>query len=160
VTITGHYCRECVAPWGVVGNKWSSTDQLHRAATDLFVDWWQERWEWQRSTDPTLEYAHPRAPEYVPPIGIVRVVWITEANARWLEDVTGIGVGVDAPCWVIAGEAEVPNWWAIPRSKPGANIKRCLCLGRLPEPKALHWRHNTQFLTGTVLGMSTPLEEV
>ncbi len=119
------YCGECSAPWGAHGH---DRDDDLRAA---FAEWWADRWADDiRFDDRIPDDTPPPDPGPLPGTVNTYAVHITEASARWLDEI-GHEVGVEAPCWLEVGDwSDVPSWWANPRRRP---ITRWNCCDGLPS---------------------------
>lgn len=105
-------CLGCEERWGVVLNQPDDTEPAARAyLLDTMRADWAGQWELDR--EPDWPAAPPPMPE--PTLRTEKVVWVSETDARWLQNFDLAEMIVE-DCWQPVCDTDLPDWFVTARA--------------------------------------------
>lgn len=112
-------CQECQRPWGVIfEDDPSKAEALLRRTLEAE---WHDRWRWDG------QHRHGPPPPFPTwELYETEVLFISYADAGWLQETVGVDIGIsEPPVWHRVGECELPAWWEGSRPKRQAVCFDC-----------------------------------
>lgn len=135
-------CTECGANWGAVLDHPDDTEA--DAGTEILNAMgaaWAEQWQLDR--EPNWPATPPPMP--APEFRTDDVIWVSEADARWLTG-NDLAEAVLESCWQPVADGDLPDWFVNARRTHPAVIVHNCCSTRFTHPLREHARAVTTAL--------------